>query len=48
MVHKFCRAVQRESRSGSLDVSRVRLQLAQAIDLVVDPLEGRSENLLAL
>src|SRR5262245_42148813 len=48
MVYELCRTVLRKSRTRGLDVRRTRLELVQAIELLVDPFEGGGKDLLAL
>jgi hypothetical protein len=48
MVYELCRTVLRKSGTRGLDVRRTRLELVQAIELLVDPFEGGGKDLLAL
>jgi uncharacterized protein DUF3611 len=48
MMHELCRTVLRQGGPSRLHVRRARLELVQAIELLVDPLESGSEDLLAL
>src|SRR5262245_11320721 len=48
MVYELCRTVLRESGTRGFDVRCARLQRVQAIELLVDPLDGSGKNLLAL
>src|SRR5262249_997770 len=44
MVHELRRTVLRKSGAGGLHVRRPRLELVQAIELLVDPLEGGGKD----
>src|SRR5262245_43794901 len=47
MVRELCCTVLRKGGAGRLHVRRARLELMQAIELLVDPLKGGGKDLLA-